>query len=109
MAMPMPKGSVPPVVTAAELENRVRSKTAPLLVDVREPGEYFEGHIPGSANYPLSRFTTVSRDLDPNQEIILICRSGNRSGMAQRYLMAQGYNYTRNMIDGMIGWSGPVE
>lgn len=109
MAMPLSKGPVSLVVTASELESRLRTKTAPLLVDVREPAEYVEGHIPGSVSYPLSRFPAMFRDLDPNQEIILICRSGNRSGMAQRFLMAQGYTSTRNMIDGMLGWSGPVE
>lgn len=109
MALPNRFEQVSPVITSAELVQRVASRTAPLMVDVREADEFAAGHIPGALNVPLSTFTAAFRTLPRDREIALVCRSGNRSGMAQRFLMGQGYAATRNLIDGMLGWSGPVE
>ncbi|MFZ5817620.1 MAG: rhodanese-like domain-containing protein [Bacillota bacterium] len=99
-----------PIIDSQELSERVRAGTAPRMIDVREPDEFAAGHIPGSENFPLSRFTAEFRKLtDKGEEIALICRSGNRSGMAQQFLRQQGYTRTRNLIGGMLDWYGPVE
>lgn len=99
---------VPPVITATELAGRLREGSIPRLVDVREPEEFAAGHIPGAVNMPLSQFTATFARLPRAEEIVLVCRSGNRSGMAQGFLRQQGYTGTRNLVGGMLAWDGPV-
>lgn len=101
--------AVPVVITAAELAGRLRDGTAPRMIDVREPGEYAEEHIPRAENLPLTHFQSLSRTLSRDDEIALICRSGNRSGIAQRFLMQNGFTRTRNLVGGMVDWLGPTE
>lgn len=108
MALPNHSGAISPVITPAELKGRLQNRTAPRMIDVRELHEFEAGHIPGAENMPLSRFAAQFRSLPKNVELVLVCRSGNRSGMAQKFLAAQGYSQTRNLIDGMLGWEGPV-
>lgn len=108
MALPLGSESVSPIIEADELARRVSTNTAPRMIDVREPNEFKAGHIPGAENLPLSRFVAEFRKLPRNQELVLVCRSGNRSGMAQQFLRQQGYQHTRNLVDGMLGWNGPV-
>ncbi len=64
-----------------------------MVVDVREPGEFSSGHLPGAVNIPLGSLSTElpRRVPDKNQVVLLHCLSGARSGMAQRRLKAMGY------------------
>lgn len=109
MAMPNQMPSVSPMITSSELAGRLRANSAPRIIDVREPQEFTYEHIPGSENIPLSSFNSQFQSLTADEEIVLVCRSGNRSGMAQRFLLSQGYTRTRNLIDGMLGWQGPTK
>ncbi|HWI60446.1 MAG TPA: rhodanese-like domain-containing protein [Symbiobacteriaceae bacterium] len=105
MALP---NQAPEIITTAELSRRLASRTAPRIIDVREAHEFAAGHIPGAENMPLSRFAAQFRSLPKQEELVLVCRSGNRSGMAQKFLVSQGYSQTRNLVDGMLDWTGPV-
>lgn len=109
MALPGQFGDELPFITAEELRQRVQQGTAPRIIDVREPFEFTEGHIPGAENFPLSSFMNTFRGLKKDEEIVLVCRSGNRSAMAQEFLARQGYSQVINMIEGMLGWFGPTE
>ncbi len=77
-----------------------------LLLDVREPDEYAQGHAPGSVLIPLGqleqRLAEISRYKD--QPVALICRSGKRSATAQQLLVRAGFTATTNMEGGMIAW-----
>lgn len=108
MALPNRAPSVSPVITSDELSRRLSAKKAPRMIDVREPHEFASGHIPGAENIPLSRFTAEFSTLPKHEELVLVCRSGNRSGMAQQFLVRQGFTGTRNLIDGMLDWHGPI-
>jgi len=79
------------------------------FVDVREQDEYDAGHIPGITHIPLSQFTERAGELDPNRELVLVCRSGNRSGKACDYLQSIGYRHLTNLAGGMNDWDGDVE
>lgn len=72
-----------------------------ILLDVREPDEWQTGHAPGALHIPLG-------DLDPDRvagsEIVVVCRSGNRSGQAVQRLAASGVA-ARNMAGGMKAWA----
>lgn len=108
MALPIGATPVSLMITADELARRLQKGESPLMIDVREPYEFSSGHIPGARNLPLSNFAASYRQLPQEQELVLVCRSDNRSGMAQRFLLNQGYGRTRNLVDGMVGWNGPV-
>lgn len=79
------------------------------IIDVREHSEVASGKIPGAKNIRLSEIPDRFKEIDPNRETILVCRSGNRSSMACEYLMAKGYGNVKNMMGGMLGWQWDVE
>ncbi|MFH1007226.1 MAG: rhodanese-like domain-containing protein [Candidatus Latescibacterota bacterium] len=78
-----------------------------LLLDVREPGEYDPGHIPGAVNYPYSSGVLQARfgDLPTDKPIIVICQSGARSAAASAFLVGKGFGQILNMPGGMNGWT----
>lgn len=67
-----------------------------LVVDVRTPAEYKDGHIKGSINLPLQTLGNNMNKLKKDQVIITCCRSGSRSGMAKRMLKANGFEQVHN-------------
>ena len=79
-----------------------------LLLDVRTVPEYDGplGHIQGSALIPLSELSDRLPELEAykNKQIIVVCRSGNRSGMATRILNEKGFKAV-NMAGGMLAWN----
>jgi phage shock protein E len=65
--------------------------TTTTIVDVRTPGEFAMGHVEGSINIPLDRVPDeVAEFQSMPKPIVLCCASGNRSGQATRFLLAQG-------------------
>lgn len=95
-------------ITAKQLEEMLKEDKAIHIIDVREESEMILGKVPEAKNIPLQTLLHNMSDLDKNNEYILICRSGNRSGMAGQFLEMQGYK-TINVVDGMIGWQGEKE
>lgn len=73
----------------------------PFLVDVRTPGEFAQGHPKGSVNIPLDKVGANLSKFKGKKDIIVFCRSGNRSSQAKSILESQGIN---NIID-----AGPWE
>jgi phage shock protein E len=61
------------------------------IIDVREPFEFAEDHIPGALNIPLNSIPAHAEDIrNFKSPVVLYCRSGNRSGMALRTLSGLG-------------------
>ena len=75
--------------------NELRA-TGAIIVDVRTPAEYKEGHIKGSINLPLQTLGDNLNKLKKDQVIITCCRSGSRSGMAKRMLIRNGFKQVHN-------------
>lgn len=96
-------------ITANEVKRRLLAGERLNLIDVREEEEFTSGRIPGSRSVPLSRLPLLWRDLDPDQEAILICRSGNRSGQACEYLSGLGFSRLYNLGGGLLDWTGDLE
>ena len=69
-----------------------------LIVDVRTPEEFSQGHFPDAINIPHEQIVEGlrSRQVETSEPVILYCRSGNRSGKALRALQADGYVSARN-------------
>lgn len=81
-----------------------RQTDGALLVDVREPDEWREGHAPGATHIPLGQLRAQLAAIPRDREVLLICRSGNRSQQAQRLLRSAGYPRAVNVAGGMIAW-----
>jgi rhodanese-related sulfurtransferase/rubrerythrin len=76
------------------------------LLDVRQPVEYEESHLPGGLLIPLPNLLERLSELDPEKPLIVYCRSGNRSRMAAQVLSGQGFNDVYNMNGGIQVWQG---
>ncbi len=62
-----------------------------VIIDVRSPGEFQSGHVPGSKNIPIKTIAQNAAEIKKmNKPIILCCASGSRSGTAARILKAEG-------------------
>jgi rhodanese-related sulfurtransferase len=80
-----------------------------VLLDVRTPQEYREGHIPGSQNVPLQQLDKVEEVTENKDTVLYVyCRSGARSRQAVSLLQAMGYTNVHN-IGGIAAYSGKVE
>lgn len=67
-----------------------------LLIDVRTPGEFNQGHLTDAKNLPLSTIETAFDNIDKDTLIVVYCRSGNRSGQAMSYLKQAGFTQIHN-------------
>jgi rhodanese-related sulfurtransferase len=93
-------------ISVEELEARMDAGEKLNLIDCREPNEYAEFNI-GATLIPLGRFQSMQVDeLDElkDEEVIIHCRSGNRSGQACLLLDAMGFKNTYNVTGGMLAW-----
>ena len=86
-----------------------QAETKPVLVDVREANEVEICQIEGSINIPLSNFQPALDQLDPEQEIVMICHHGMRSLRAAMFLEQQGYHKLINMLGGIDDWACEVD
>jgi rhodanese-related sulfurtransferase len=75
------------------------------LVDVREPSEWAEGHIPGSVHIPLGDLGRRVSELDAGQPVVAVCRSGNRSKTAVQVLQRAGFADASSMAGGVVAWA----
>ncbi|BAZ09119.1 rhodanese-like protein [Calothrix sp. NIES-4071] len=74
------------------------------LIDVREPAEYAAEHIPGARLISLSKFDPRKVPQDQNTQVVLYCRSGNRSTMAAQKLFDTGFTRVTHLEGGMGAW-----
>jgi rhodanese-related sulfurtransferase len=74
------------------------------FVDVREPIEYQTGHIPDVVNIPLGELQSRLSELPKDQEIVVVCRSGNRSQEGRDILLANGFENVTSMAGGVSDW-----
>jgi rhodanese-related sulfurtransferase len=85
-----------------------------VVVDVRSPEEYAQGHVPGAINIPhnkIDEHTQVLAQLQGKQ-ILLYCRSGRRAGLAEETLTGKGFENLYHLKGDMQGWQNanlPVE
>ncbi len=75
------------------------------LVDVREANEVAAGTLPEAVNIPLSEFVDRFNELDTTRPVVLLCRTGARSGQAAGFLAANGFHDVTNLEGGMLAWS----
>ncbi len=98
-----------------DLEDKLATGETPLFLDIREPHEFNAAHIAGSLNVPRGVLeaacdyeyeeTEVELVNARDREVIVICRSGNRSVLAAETLSLLGYNSVLSLKTGVRGWN----
>lgn len=91
-------------INPEEIKKRLAQGDALYMIDVREDEEVASGMIPTAIHIPLGQLPDRHEEIQRSDEIILVCRSGNRSGKAYDYLQSLGYTGLKNMTGGMLVW-----
>jgi len=86
-------------VTAAQVDDGA------FLLDVREPDEWAAGHAPGAHHVPMMEVPARMAEVPTDAEVVVVCRSGGRSGQVTSWLMGNGWDNVRNLDGGMHSWA----
>jgi rhodanese-related sulfurtransferase len=97
-------------ISVEELSKRIQNGSRPVLVDVREPFEFDIANLEGIL-IPLGELESRLDELEPhkNEEIVLHCRSGARSGEAVEILKRNGFTNPRNLKGGINEWAKKID
>ena len=92
-------------ITVQELKQKLDAGEEFVFIDVREQWEYDEFNL-GAQLIPLGSIGEASADLQEHKdaEIVVHCRSGQRSGMAKQLLQSFGFTNVRNLLGGVLAW-----
>jgi len=92
-------------INVKELKEKISNGEDFVLIDVREPYEHEDFNVGGKL-IPMGNFPAVLPELaeHKDEEIVLYCRSGRRSGIIQHMMLAQGFKNVRNLEGGMLAW-----
>jgi sulfur-carrier protein adenylyltransferase/sulfurtransferase len=96
-------------ITPSELAARLRNGADLDLIDVREPGEWEVARLPQARLIPLGTLAASLATLDSAREIVVMCRSGQRSASAARQLQAAGFRKVKNLAGGILRWRDEVD
>lgn len=96
----------PHVITNDELEAKLAANENIVVLDVRETAEYVFNHIPNAISIPLGELDGRIGQLNKEEEIYVVCRTGSRSDLAAQRLAETGFANVVNVIPGMSKWSG---
>ena len=82
------------------------------ILDVRTPAEYEEYHVPGSTLIPVDELAKRVSEVPKDKEVVVVCRSGNRSGTGRDLLLQAGFPQVTSLAGGLQAWRSagkPVE
>jgi adenylyltransferase/sulfurtransferase len=96
-------------IDVTEVKQKIDRGADFVLVDVREPHEYQIASIPQAKLIPLGELGRRLGELDPDDEIVVHCKSGGRSAKAVEFLRQQGFKDVSNMRGGILAWSDKVD
>lgn len=95
-------------ITPDEVKEKLAQGDKLHLVDVREDDEVAEGMIAEAKHIPMGEIPEKLDQFDKNNEYIIVCRSGGRSGRVCQFLHENGYKVV-NMEGGMLNWTGETK
>lgn len=87
-----------------DVEELAAARESGVLIDVREPGEYAEGHVPGAMLIPMGQLANRMGELDKTSPVFVICASGNRSTAMTDLLRVAGFDAV-SVAGGTGAWS----
>jgi rhodanese-related sulfurtransferase len=91
-------------ITAGSLAEQLTAPDLPVVVDVRTPREWSDGHIDGSVNVPLSQLAQRRPELPSDRQLVVYCASGYRSSIAVSLLRREGLPWVTNLVGGLAAW-----
>jgi len=91
-------------ISVSDARAMIQSSSNLMLVDVRTPGEYAQGHLKGAINIPLSDLPVRIGGLEQNRPILVYCQTGSRSAQASSILVKAGFTQVYNLDGGMTAW-----
>ena len=94
-------------VEVADLNTMIESGEKTLrVIDVRQPAEIAAGTVPNAEAMPMHTIPLRMGELNKDEKLVLVCRSGARSAQACAFLQQQGFDEVYNLRGGMMGWAG---
>ncbi len=105
------QGTGIPEMTVTELNERMTRGEPIRLVDVREPHEPEIADLPpwGQELIPMREFLDRMDEIDPDEPVVVYCRSGSRSGWAVQRLLEEGYERVWNLKGGILAWREEID
>ena len=100
--------SIPGMIDSADLQSLLESPAPPRIIDVRTPGEFDSVHIPGAYNVPLDLLREHRDEIlaHIDEDVVLVCRSGQRAAQAEETLRAAGLTNVHILDGGIAAWEG---
>jgi len=92
-------------ITIEQAKSLIESKPSLIILDVRTQEEYDSGHIERAILIPIDELGNRLDELSKNDELLVYCRTGNRSSNAVNILQANGFTKIFHMKDGITGWN----
>lgn len=96
-------------ISPGEVQERLASGESIYLLDVRTPGEFDAGHIPGAVLIPVQELESRLSEVPQDTTVIVYCLTASRSAEAAGVLAGAGYSDVFNMAQGIQAWRGPIE
>lgn len=96
-------------LTPEELAAHLAAGGQPVLLDVREPWEYHQVHLPDSRLLPMGEIMQRLDELDPGAETVVICHHGVRSQQVAHVLASRGFTRVINLKGGIDAWALTVD
>jgi len=93
-----------PSLSPQQLQDRLGSSDAPLVLDVRTPEEYAAGHIPGAVNVPYEQVASRAAELASPNGVAVYCMKGPRARIGEQALLASGASGVVHLDGGFLAW-----
>ena len=92
-------------IEVTELANLLDNNNQPVeIIDIREAQEIASGTVPSARHIPMATLPMRIDELPRDRQVVMVCRSGARSGHACAWLMQQGFDNVYNLRGGMMAW-----
>ena len=101
--------SVPLEISVEEYDRMRRDGVRHTLLDVREPKEFANSALSGSLDIPMNEVPARIGDLPREEPLVVLCRTGNRSGKVVAWLRHQGYDNATNLAGGINAWAQRID
>jgi rhodanese-related sulfurtransferase len=100
-------------ITPEELHERLESGNSPQIIDIRDPGDFAAGHIPGALNVPMNELPSRIDEIEWEDDVVVTCPIGQSSIQAARligsYEGVEDANSVRSMAGGYDAWEYDLE